>query len=38
LLLTAYGRTGLLGGLRTLRLKGRRPYLALAAARAFESI
>jgi uncharacterized protein (TIGR03083 family) len=37
LLLTAYRRTGRLGGLRTLRLKGRRPYLSFAANRAFEN-
>jgi hypothetical protein len=38
LLLTAYGRTGLIGGLRTLRLKGRRPYRSLSASRAFQPI
>jgi uncharacterized protein (TIGR03083 family) len=37
LLLTAYRRTGLVGGLRTIRMSGRRPYYALTAIRAFQA-
>lgn len=37
LLLAAYHRTGTLRALTTLRLRGRRPYLALLADRAFET-
>ena len=36
LLLTSYHRVGAMRSLRTMRLRGRRPYLALTADRAFE--
>lgn len=37
LLLASYGRLGTLASLRTLRLRGRRPWRSLLTARAFES-
>ena len=37
LLLASYGRLGTLASLRTLRLRGRRPYRSLLTTRAFES-
>jgi uncharacterized protein (TIGR03083 family) len=37
LLLASYGRLSTLASLRTLRLRGRRPYRSLLTARAFES-
>ena len=36
LLLAGYGRLGTLASLRTLRLRGRRPYRGLLSFRAFE--
>lgn len=36
LLLASYGRLGTLASLRTLRLRGRRPYRSLLTARAFQ--
>ncbi len=38
LLLAGYGRLGTLASLRTLRLRGRRPYRGLLSFRAFESV
>ncbi len=37
LLLASYGRLGTLASLRTMRLRGRRPYRSLLTARAFQS-
>ena len=37
LLLASYGRLGILASLRTLRLRGRRPYRSLLTAHAFET-